>query len=51
MIEELALQATTQGNLDGHVADPSALIRGLLVAVGLSVPVWGGLVWSLTKVT
>jgi hypothetical protein len=51
MIEHLVLPATTtHGGPGRRLDDPPALFRGLIVAIGLSVPMWGGLIWSLTKV-
>jgi hypothetical protein len=35
---------------DELLEDPSTFFRGLLVAVSLSLPLWGGLFWGLTKI-
>lgn len=51
MIEELAYAArTTHGTQDGHPDHPASFFRGVLVAVALSLPVWSGLIWGLTKI-
>jgi hypothetical protein len=50
MIQELARPtAMTRIVRDELLEDRAGLIRGLLVAVTVSVPLWGGLIWGLTK--
>jgi hypothetical protein len=51
MIQELARPtAMTHVVRDELLEDRAGLFRGLLVAVGLSVPLWGGMIWTLTKI-
>lgn len=50
MIEELARPAETTHQMDDQLEDPLAVFRGLLIAVAVSLSVWGGLIWALTKV-
>ena len=51
MIEELANRAERALGFDGRPAeDPSSFSRGVFLAVALSVPVWIGVIWALSKV-
>jgi hypothetical protein len=51
MIEELAYAAEmTNGSQDEHLEHPATFFRGALFAVALSLPVWSGLIWGLTKI-
>jgi hypothetical protein len=50
MIGDLARPAvTTHPFQDEHLEDPAVFFRGLLVAIAVSVPLWGGLIWTLTR--
>ena len=50
MIQELARPTmVAHGIQDEHLEDPAALLHGLLVASAVSVPMWGALIWVLTK--
>jgi hypothetical protein len=51
MLEDVAVPAGTSRTLDAGLDDPSAFFRGLLVAISLSLPIWSGLIWALTRVT
>jgi hypothetical protein len=51
MIQDLARPAvTTHTFQDERLEDPAVFFRGLIVAIALSVPLWGGLIWTLTKI-
>ena len=50
MIEELARPAELAHLMNDHLEDPLAVSRGILIAVALSLSVWGGLIWAVTKV-
>ncbi len=52
MIQELAPPATRMALRieDEHREDPAAFFRGVLLAAGVSVPAWVGLIWALTKI-
>ena len=51
MIQELARPiAMTHIVHDELLEDRAGLFRGLLVAVAVSVPLWGGLIWGLSKI-
>lgn len=50
MIEELARPAEMSYRVhDDSLDDPLAVFRGILIAVAVSLSVWGGLIWALTK--
>ena len=51
MIQELARPtAMTHGIQDELLEERAGLFRGLLVATAISVPLWVGLIWTLTKI-
>jgi len=51
MIQELARPTMVAHSIqDEHLEDPAALLHGLLVACAVSVPMWGALIWALSKV-
>jgi hypothetical protein len=51
MIQELAPPTAMAHRVqDEHLEDPAGLFRGLLVAIVVSVPLWGGLIWTLAKI-
>jgi hypothetical protein len=51
MIQELA-RPTEMTHIvhDELLEDRAGLFRGLLVAGALSAPLWGGMIWTLTKI-
>jgi hypothetical protein len=51
MIQELARPTTmVHRGPDELIEDRAGLFRGLLVAAAVSVPLWAGLIWTLTKI-
>ena len=51
MIQELARPTgITRVVHDERQEDRAGLLRGALVAVALSVPLWGAVIWGLGKV-
>ena len=51
MIQELARPtAITRVVHDELGEDRAGLFRGVLLAVGLSVPLWGAVIWGLSKI-
>jgi hypothetical protein len=51
MIQDLARPTAVAHRVQGEPReDPAGLFRGLLVAIAVSVPLWGGLIWTLTKI-
>ena len=51
MIQELARPtAMAHGIQDELIEDRAGLFRGLLVAMAVSVPLWVGLIWTLTRI-
>jgi hypothetical protein len=50
MIQELAPTAITHIVEDELLEDRPGLFRGLLMAAALSMPLWGGMIWALTKI-
>ncbi|MGH2680242.1 MAG: hypothetical protein ACRDG8_07130 [Actinomycetota bacterium] len=50
MLEELAGPAGKHSVRHGRSEDPVRLFRGILVSVALSLPVWIGTIWGLTKI-
>jgi hypothetical protein len=51
MFQELARPtAITRVVHDGLQDDRAGLFRGVFVAVGLSVPLWGAVIWGLSKI-
>lgn len=50
MIEELARPAEMTRRIhDDRLDDPFGFFRGVLIAVAMSLSIWGGLIWALTK--
>jgi hypothetical protein len=51
VIQELT-RSTAMAHMvqEEHLEDPSAFFRGLLLAIAVSVPVWGALILALTKI-
>ena len=51
MIQDLGRPTTLACMIqDEHLEDPSGFFRGLLLAIVVSVPVWGALIMALTKI-
>lgn len=50
MIQELARPTAMTHVQDELLEDRAGLSRGLLVSVAVSVPLWGGLIWVLTRI-
>ena len=51
MLEELARPAEMAHPMqDDPLKDPLAVSRGIFIALALSLSVWGGMIWALTKV-
>jgi hypothetical protein len=51
MMRELARPTVMAHRVqDELLEDRAGLFRGLLVATAVSVPLWGGLIWTLTKI-
>jgi hypothetical protein len=50
MLEELGGAVGKHSVRQGRSQDPVRLVRGILVSVALSLPVWIGTIWGLTKV-
>ena len=51
MIQEVARPPALSHRVrDELLEDRAGLFRGLLVATAVSVPLWSGLIWTLTKI-
>lgn len=50
MLEDLVGHLGTHSVRPGRSEDPVRLVRGILVSVSLSLPVWIGTIWGLTKI-
>jgi hypothetical protein len=50
MIQELARPTGITRVVHDEREDRAGLVRGALVAVALSVPMWGAVIWGLGKV-
>lgn len=50
MIRELERPAMMILGIEDEGTAPSAFFRGLAFAVAVSVPMWIGLVWTVTKI-
>jgi hypothetical protein len=51
MIQELARPAAIRRLVHDELReDRAGLLRGAIVAAGLSVPLWGAVIWGLSKI-